>query len=481
MTKKISYFLQVLLGIASLSVLISINYTYPLTLGKTSILYSDYGKFYHSQQLLLTGKNIYSPIYFIKNKQHSESGHALLAKAETKPKQAVRLAGNLNPPFFTLLSFPLAYLPYSQALLVWTSLSMLAGCFAILLIQQKLEPHAIYSLPSGLLLLSAFLSYFPSFAALQFGQVSLLLLPLIVLGWRATYDRKPIKAAIFLGLAASLKPFFALFLLYFLIRKEWRALWTFSFTLVVCAYLALAVFGMKTYYAYYQACQQIAWAASSWNVSFYGLLLRLIGGPETNTPLIPIPGLFTFAYLFLSAILILVLVWFLRPTANIDPRKKTCLDFSIILVAMLLLSPLGWMYYFPFLSIPFLILWDFSKKGIYPISLSLAIATLLLLSNIPVTLTPTNEIKTHNALSVFYSASLYFFVLLGLLALLLLIRQFLVKKLSLSFEKIPSKLLLLVVIVAFLPSLVGMAKSSNNWIRYTINYSSEYSLIPYQD
>lgn len=148
---------------------------------------------------------------------------------------------------------------------------------------------------------------------------------------------------------------------------------------------------------------------------------------------------------------------------------------------MLLLSPLGWLYYFPFLSIPFLILWDFSKKGIYPLFLPLLLATFLLLCNIPISLVPTNEIKTNNVIPVFIGASLYFLVLVGLMGLFFLIRRPLTKKLSLDFERIPPSLLLLVCIVAFLPSLLGIAKSTNNWMRYTVNYSSEYTLLSHQD
>jgi hypothetical protein len=479
--KKISQFLLLALGFIVLSGLFCLSYIYPLTLGKTSILYSDYGKFYHSQQMLIQGKNIYTPIYFIHNKKHPEPGHSILAAQGTQPKQAIRLAGNLNPPFFTLVSFPLAYLSYPHALLVWTFLSIIAGYFSILLIQQKLEPSSIRSLSTCLLLLIGFSIFFPSFANLQFGQVSLLLLPLLVFGWRNAHDQKSTKAAIFLGLATSLKPFIGLFLFYFLIRKEWRALSVFIFTIFICGLIAAAFFGIDIYYPYYQACHQIAWAASSWNVSIYGFLLRLIGGPEANTPLIPLPGLFIFAYPFLSALLIAALIGFLQPLPGIALRKKTDLDFSFTLVAMLLLSPLGWLYYFPFLSIPWLILWNFSKKGIYPIALPLLLATFLLLCNVPIPLIPTNEIKANNVVAVFLGAGLYFSVLVGLIGLLFLLRRPLTEKLGSDFEKIPSKLLLLVCIVAFLPSLLGIAKSTNSWMRYTTKYSSEYTLISHQD
>ena len=66
--KKIYHSIALICGIILLAVILLLNFIYPLTMGKTNILYSDYGKFYHSQQLFIQGKDIYSPIYFVKNK-----------------------------------------------------------------------------------------------------------------------------------------------------------------------------------------------------------------------------------------------------------------------------------------------------------------------------------------------------------------------------------------------------------------------------
>lgn len=455
-----------------------LSYIYPLTIGKTNILYTDFGKFYNSQQMFVQGKNIYSPIYFVRHKINFKSTPPRLVKS--KHVQVLQLGSNLNPPFFTLLSFPFAYLSYSHALWLWTFLSILAGSLAVLLLQHKLDPSSL-SRSSSLLLLIGFFSYFPSFVSLQFGQVSLLLLPLLVLAWRAAQDKKTLKAGIFLGFAASLKPFIGLFLFYFLIRKEWRGFFSFIATVVICIMSTAIVFGLDTYLSYYHACQQIKWAASSWNVSLYGFLLRLIGGNESNAALIALPGLIAFVYPLLTALIFLAIIRFLLPQANIESSQKTNLDFSIVLLGMLLLSPLGWFYYFPFLSIPLLILWDMSKKGIYPIALPLCLATLVLFSNIPINLFNSDQIKFNNILTVFLSSSVYFAVLVGLVGLLFLVRHHVVHKFSLHFEKIPPALLLLVGIVVFLPSLLGITKAGHNWIRYEAYYSKEYSLVAHRD
>ena len=334
-----------------------------------------------------------------------------------------------------------------------------------------------------MLLLIALFSYFPTFATLQFGQVSLFLLPLLALGWRAARDEKTIRAAIFLGIATSLKPFIGLFLFYFLMRKEWRGLCAFFATLLSCALIAAWFLGLDSYADYYQACQQIKWAASSWNVSIYGFLLRLFGGIESNMAVLPIPGLITYVYPLLAGVFFLTIIRFLRPSVNMLAEQKVDLDFSVIILGMLLLSPLGWIYYFPLLSIPILILWQFAKKGIYPIALPIILMACIFLSNIPISLFDSDQINTANMLRIFFGSSLYFLVLISLTSLIFWLPYRLAADFELysrqsakriHFESIAPSLLLLIGIVVFLPSYQGISKVTADWILHSAHYSKQY-------
>lgn len=461
-------------GILLLSVLLMLNFIYPLTLGKTNILYSDFGKFYHSQQCFIQGKNIYTPIYVVKNKWSTSNSTHKIKSTAPKP---IKLGSNLNPPFFTLMSFPLAYLSYPKAFALWTLISMISGAMGILGLQKKLNRKA-FSIACRLLLLIGLFSYFPSFINLQLGQVSLMLLPLLVLGWCAARNEKITRAAFFLGLAASLKPFICLFLFYFLIRKEWRGLGIFLLTLLSCSLIAAFYLGKTSYIAYYQVCQHISWAASSWNVSFYGVLLRLFGGSEANVALFPLSGLTNILYPVITILFFLALIYFLRPKVGIQAKQKMDLDFSVIIVGMLLLSPLGWIYYFPLLSIPILILWQFSNKGIYPIGLPLFLMTCIFLSNIPISLIPSGLITIKNVSHVFLGASLYFLALMGLMGLLFWLRYHLPRNnFSLHFERIPQALLLLMGVVVFLPAYQGIGNATTNWLRHNKLYSKHYTRV----
>jgi hypothetical protein len=312
----------------------------------------------------------------------------------------------------------------------------------------------------------------------------LLLLPLLVCGWRAARQKKTISAAICLALASSLKPFIGLFLFYFLMRKEWQGLCAFLLTLFSCALIAALFLGFDSYVAYYHVCQQIKWAASSWNVSIYGFLLRLVGGIESNVALLPVPGLITYLYPLLAGIFFLAIIQFLRPALDIPTQRKIDLDFSVIITAMLLLSPLGWLYYFPLLSIPILILWQWAKTGIYPIALPVMLMTCIFFSNIPISLLSSEQIHTANVLHVFFGSSLCFLVLIGLTNLLFWLRYRLAGNTdknssakSIHFEKIPPGLLLLIGIVVFLPSYHGIGKGTVDWLLHSTHYSQQYSLV----
>lgn len=447
--------IKLLCSVIVLILVITLSFSYARILGVTNILYTDYGKFYHSQQLFLEGKNSYSPIFFAQTAPHSSS-----------QKKPARLAVNLNPPFFTLLTFPFAYLSYSHALYLWIVCSIFAGAISVLRIQKTLSPQNKPTLQSRLSILLAFFAYFPTFASLQLGQVTLLLLPLLVLSWQSARNHQSIQAAMWLGIAASLKPFIGLFALYFLLRKEYRALITFILTGGICALFAVFFLGAADYHAYLQGLHHITWAASSWNVSLYGVLLRLLGGPESNAALFSLPKILPLLYSILVLLLLGGMINFFHSCfdARLNDKRKVDLEFSMILVAMLLISPLGWLYYFPFLSLPFLQLFYYAKQGNYPIFLFLTLAFFLLLTNIPLSLIPSSHITPHNMVAIFWSASLSFIVLLSLMGCLFLMRRLMAAPSQMRLGTIPPPLLSLIYFIVFLPSVIGIIHINYRWL-----------------
>lgn len=100
------------------------------------------------------------------------------------------LVGYRNPPFYALLYLPTAGLPFVASNLLWMAggLAVMAGGVYLL---RPARPRLIAALS---------LTFFPVFAAVSFGQNSLLSLGLFAAVYRLSADRRPFLA----GLAAGL-------------------------------------------------------------------------------------------------------------------------------------------------------------------------------------------------------------------------------------------------------------------------------------
>jgi len=435
-TKALTFVLLFFLGILMLAYNVQINNK------KTDLMNSDYGKLYLSSKFFVQNKNPYTPVYVTENNKLSI------------------YAGNLNPPFFQVITAPLGYLSFEKSFIIWTLISIFGGLLTVFLLYTIFPSSLNYFLALTLFL---FL-YFPTFANFIFGQVTLLLLPLTVGAWLAARHNKVWATGVLLGLAASIKVFFGLFFIYFLFRREWRALGWFLLTLIFCFLLSLIPFGIKIYHNYETVLQSIKWYTSSWNVSLYGFSMRLFGGAEKNVPFFSLPALTHKFYLITSAVLLFFLFKFLQPTTKIDYQKKINLDFSLIIIAMLLLSPLAWVYYFPFLIIPIITLMQLAEEGHQPLVLYPLTCLAVILSSIPVTLKPASQIIT--TIDIFVWSGCYFYALIILLALLFYSGNFLLAGRPKSTFQFPNYLPLALYALMLLPSLYGILYSTEHVVSH---------------
>jgi len=437
-----------------LIIVLSIAYTTVINLGKQGSLYSDYGKFYQSAQFVLAGKNMYTPVFFTQNIV-KKVGKTTVHKV-SKP---YRLPGNLNLPIFTLLILPLAYLSYGVSMWVWSLVSIVCGIGTIFLLRKQIfaESNSIKTL--GLVI--GFFAYYPTLATLHFGQITLFLLPLVVGAWLASRNNQALLAAILLGIATGIKPFFGLFLIYFLVRREWQATFIFTLTILISLLIPLLIFGKQTFFSYQETLNVINWTSSSWNISIWGMLGRFFGSnKEMNAALIPIVGLNSKVYLILAGLLLLTLIKFLRSNLDVNNTQKADINFSITLIIMLLVAPLGWIYYFPFLIVPLTVLWQFAQQKCYPIMLPLAIAIIIFLTGLPEGMIASGHITQANALSVFLWSSIYTITLIMLLVIFFRLSTHCVTQNNASFTITFSKnILFIIFITALLPSLIGAVKS----------------------
>lgn len=440
----------VILGLSILILAISASYVTAVNFCKKGILYCDYGVFYRSTTLALEGKDIYTPSYVVKKNTETSS-------AKKTPR---RRADNLNPPFFTLLILPLGYLTYAASIVFWSGISIVAGILSLWLLQKKIFPAAspIKKLALGL----AFFIYYPTYATIHFGQITLILLPFIVGAWLADREKRPYLAALLLGIAASVKPFFGLFLVYFLLRCEWRKIFLFISTVIAGLIIPSFFFGKETLLSYHEVLQQVTWLSSSWNASVLGVFLRIFGGNhEFNFALMPVAGLVEKIYMPLCGVVLFVLMRILWPQPKIDSVQKCDIDFSATLIILLLISPLSWVYYFPLLIIPAAVLLRFAENNYYPLLLSVLVMASIALSGLAVPLFAANGITSQNALPVFLWSSSYTFVLLILMSIFYFLRIKLFDyNNEVAKETLSISTFMFLFVVALLPSFIGILRTT---------------------
>ena len=284
--------------------IISIEYAHQLLIAANNLFSTDFYKFYQSTRFYFDGQSIYDKIIRPLNPVEAIALH----------NTSFILPSDLNPPFFILILLPFAWLSYSNALMVWSVMSFIATCAGILLV---LKSHPVLWNNKALRLwaFAGFLLYFPTYANFCIGQVSSILLLITVSAWLACRNGQNSKAGILLGFALSIKLFYGLFIIFFIARKQWRALISLTATFLTSSIIALLFYGNEIYKNYFNTLQHVRWYASSWNASVFGFLIRIFGtGHEGNHALIKSPDLAYPVYFIISLSLLIYMVWIIRQT-----------------------------------------------------------------------------------------------------------------------------------------------------------------------
>lgn len=320
---------------------------------------TDFYKFYLSGTRLQAEQSMYWLAPLVPEQQQPPQRQQTTIDRLTLSAPDTGLHPNLNPPIFAIIALPVSLLSYEVAWWAWSCASIFCAIFSLKIIFNTLKPDLSIAQPLFTWSCLAFFSYYPFFANFIFGQVATFLLLLLTLSWRAMRQGNLLTSGVWLGLAASFKPFFGLFLIAFIAGRIPRAAYGLLLTTAGCTAASWLALGSDIFHEYWLITQEITWTATNWNASLTGFFTRLFGGSE-NTPWIqsrPV-GL---VFIFSSTIFFLVLLWrSIRILAlNDHPQQSNLSDTIFLLVppTMLLLSPLGWLYYFPLLTIGALILW----------------------------------------------------------------------------------------------------------------------------
>lgn len=298
----------------------------------------DFSTFYSSILALMHGDNPYK---------------TLIADYLPIPRT---LSNNLCPPFFLILIYPLGWLSYHSGLLVWCLFSFLCGligagiAFSLAFSKDTLRKH-------GFNLLLFYLMLFSTLMNLAIGQIGSILFFFIMLGYHYYLKERDYLAGILWAIIISIKLFPGLLFLFVLSKHRFKLLLTMIIACLCCWAIPLFIYGPQIYQHYFTLMSHISWYADSWNASIYGFLFRLF----TFSYYVPQELRTTISLIYFPIFAITLLLFYhliRRSPAETNNHSVNHYRFSLTLVFMLLLSPLGWIYYFSLLILPLALCWS---------------------------------------------------------------------------------------------------------------------------
>lgn len=277
---------------------------------------------------------------FLASVRHAVAGRSLYAPTPLRSRTGGTGTAplNLNLPHTNLIIWPLAALPDRVAIVTWV-----AGGLALLVASSAAALGALGWRLRWLPTLAAavyLLAWAPSAAFTLTAQVSFVLMLPVTAAWLAHRSGRPRAAGVWLGLAAAMKPFLLIFLPYFALTRQWQALSAMTVAIGAVFAAGMAFFGVHAYREWLAQLPRIAWSAHYFNASLVGVLQRSLGrsayGLLAEAPHLVLP----LATVLSAGVAVATYRVLLR-------ARSTGVDgaWAALLLAALLVSPLGWNYY----------------------------------------------------------------------------------------------------------------------------------------
>jgi len=272
-----------------------------------------------------------------------------------------------HPPPVVLLTLFFGLMNYPQAALVWLFFELAcigASVYIVLHWWQRGQPSLVRVFFVALLLLAAA----PFWEGLLYGQLSSLLLLLLLCAWRS---QRQIWAGCFLGASLSLKLMGTPIWLFFLIRKQWYAAGAALGVFITTHAAAALVMGFGPLAHYYRSVagsMAHIYQLAEWNFSLWTMGWRLFNGVrspfEQSTVILPLfqkPGvaLYTSALLLVSVLGAGLLMAAKSKDRNVSWAVLFCLSAVV--------GPIAWIHYLALLLLPFALVLNRLKRRGYPL------------------------------------------------------------------------------------------------------------------
>jgi hypothetical protein len=285
--------------------------------------------------------------------------------------------GFTYPPFAALVLLPVTALPAAVAgwLNVVASTVALAVVLAVavapIAARRGWTGRSVLAVALPLALLTE-----PVRQTLGLGQVNLMLMVLVVVDLAVL--RGSAWTGVGVGIATAVKLTPGLLLVYLLVTRQWRALWTATFTVVAltaCGFLIAPAESMRYFGHLIWQTGRIGATDAVANQSLAGLFARVAGTATAPTGW------------WLGASLLMLVAGLRRArAAHLDGDEMAAL--TLVGLTANLISPMSWTHHLVFLPIAVLVLTDVALRNGDPLAGAAALAGYALSVVSPIWLTP---------------------------------------------------------------------------------------------
>ena len=246
------------------------------------------------------------------------------------------------PPNTLLFYFPFALFPYQFSQNFFFILSFLSLIFSFW-VTFKILDIRVKKLSFLIYILLALVS-FPTRFTFGMGQNNFIVLPLILLSYYFFQNDKKELSGMFLGLAISFKTIFAFFLLFYLLKREWKIFAYSLLTILLSVLLTGGLFGWSLYSFYLSEVipplLNLEGREIYYNQGIFGFISRIV----LDIGLRRIFGFVLSALVGLTTIILSL------------KKRNTIYQFSLFFISLLLIDSLSWQHHFVWLIFPFVFL-----------------------------------------------------------------------------------------------------------------------------
>ncbi len=336
-----------------------------------------------------------------------------------------------NPPFTAVLMLPFTGLPFGQAKDLYRLLLHLLYFSSVALV---LDADRVYrNHPQWVLIVVLALCLEPVYTSITSGQVDILILFAICLGYWAFKRDHPVLTGCTIAVAAMIKLSPVLLLLYFLYKRQFKVVISGVVTGVALLGIGIAVTGIDDWIVFAREILPILAKGSTEfeNQTLAGFFNGLFLAPSALFSLQPapplvIPQVLTWITVGGIGLLMLWLFWS-RGGGTLRDGLRFDLEFSLGIVALLITSSVAWQHYYVWLLLPLAMLlrsdvrkWLTSREYLFgAVALGLGVGLVLFPISI-FFLWPVDFYATHWEWRLLFWAKLYgALIVFGLLAFLL--------------------------------------------------------------